>query len=463
MENKITEISINQLFNEESYSIKFKDNRLIIVAENGTGKTTIVNIIYYFLSRQWSRLQDFEFESIKIIIDKNEVKISKEELSFLLSKKLNHYLSRRPARLKAQIELLLKEVDIYRLSRYNLSTFAEAYGIPTTTLINLTAYLKEAQIDLFESNLQEKNDKLGNLFKSQILYLPTYRRIEQDLDTIFPYLDKKLHEYKEKREYLNQIKRSPAFIELVEFGMEDVEQKVNSNLSSLKEFLNFQLKNVLTGKYLRDIINENYKEINYETFKATKVDITNLLSRIDDSVLSKTEKSELGNFVKKINEASIIEKNENKIIAHFIYILSQIYKELQQKEKDIVKFVEICNSYLVNKLLKYDNINYTIKIYPIKDNNIQFNKELFYKDLSSGEKQIVSLFSHLTLSTQKSFFVIIDEPELSLSVPWQKKFLVDISEHDFCSGILAVTHSPFVFANDLEQNTKGLNEFLISQ
>jgi hypothetical protein len=42
---------------------------------------------------------------------------------------------------------------------------------------------------------------------------------------------------------------------------------------------------------------------------------------------------------------------------------------------------------------------------------------LAMRTLSSGEKQIVSLFSHLYLSGQQLFFVIIDEPELSLSVP----------------------------------------------
>ena len=55
---------------------------------------------------------------------------------------------------------------------------------------------------------------------------------------------------------------------------------------------------------------------------------------------------------------------------------------------------------------------------------------------------------------------MIDEPELSLSVPWQKRFLVDIHNANFCEGIVAVTHSPFIFENELEPYVHGVGEFL---
>lgn len=86
--------------------------------------------------------------------------------------------------------------------------------------------------------------------------------------------------------------------------------------------------------------------------------------------------------------------------------------------------------------------------------------EVKLSDLSSGEKQIVSLFSHLYLSEEKRFFVLIDEPELSLSVPWQRRFLKDIKEGDFCSGVVAVTHSPFIYDNDLREYAHSIGEFL---
>ncbi len=60
---------------------------------------------------------------------------------------------------------------------------------------------------------------------------------------------------------------------------------------------------------------------------------------------------------------------------------------------------------------------------------------------------------------EQKFFVLIDEPELSLSVPWQRRFLADIRNSEFCSGLVAVTHSPFIYDNDLRRFAHGLGEF----
>ena len=79
--------------------------------------------------------------------------------------------------------------------------------------------------------------------------------------------------------------------------------------------------------------------------------------------------------------------------------------------------------------------------------------------LSSGEKQIVSLFSHLYLSHQNNYIVLIDEPEMSLSVKWQRMFLQDVRKGGFCYGLIAVTHSPFIFENELDRYAHGLEEF----
>lgn len=70
--------------------------------------------------------------------------------------------------------------------------------------------------------------------------------------------------------------------------------------------------------------------------------------------------------------------------------------------------------------------------------------------LSSGEKQIVSVFARLYLSGEKQFVVLIDEPELSLSMDWQKRFLPDILSAPSCAQLIAITHSPFVFDNELD-------------
>ncbi|HFM4694132.1 TPA: AAA family ATPase, partial [Escherichia coli] len=52
--------------------------------------------------------------------------------------------------------------------------------------------------------------------------------------------------------------------------------------------------------------------------------------------------------------------------------------------------------------------------------------------------------------------VLIDEPELSLSLEWQEHVLVDIVNSPSVTQMLAITHSPFVFNNELKSQVTSL-------
>jgi len=68
---------------------------------------------------------------------------------------------------------------------------------------------------------------------------------------------------------------------------------------------------------------------------------------------------------------------------------------------------------------------------------------------------MISLFARLYLYPKKKIF-LIDEPELSLSLDWQRKILVDVINAPSCMQVIAITHSPFVFDNALEPFAKAL-------
>ena len=78
--------------------------------------------------------------------------------------------------------------------------------------------------------------------------------------------------------------------------------------------------------------------------------------------------------------------------------------------------------------------------------------------LSSGEKQIVSLFSNIYLEKEPNMIVFFDETELSLSIEWQKMLLKDIIDSNKCKFLFATTHSPFIF-DQLIEYTSDLSEY----
>lgn len=449
---------VYKLHGKSNYKIEFENNNLILVAENGSGKTTLVNIFYYFLSRQWRKLNEFHFEKISITINNNKYEYNKKHFKDIALRQAK--ISKRyPVRYHKIVESILYNYDLNE--NMNIPDFIEhlvlKYEIPRGLAHEIISMYRNEEISLDKSNDVQKIEKaLNEIFENtQIVYLPTYRRIEKDLKNIFPELEDKMKEYEYKRRRRSLNNKVPDYVELVEFGMEDVKERVLDRCHQLRGYFYNNLSRKLTGSYLEDILNKRYKDFDSEKIQNFNDEaLKYILKRLDDSIISKEGKGSLEKFVKKVKKDGAV-SDEDKINAFFVWKLFQIYDEQQNAELDINRFVDICNDYIkASKFFHYDNDNFKVDIF-LKDEQ---ESTIEYKDLSSGEKQIVSLFSHLILSKQK-YFVIIDEPELSLSVPWQERFLQDIYNTEDCEGILAVTHSPFIFRNNLKKYSHSLGEF----
>lgn len=67
-------------------------------------------------------------------------------------------------------------------------------------------------------------------------------------------------------------------------------------------------------------------------------------------------------------------------------------------------------------------------------------------DLSSGEQHEIVLLYDLLFNVRPNTLVLIDEPELSLHITWQKRFLDDLLHIAETVGLdaLVATHSPFI-------------------
>lgn len=306
-----------------------------------------------------------------------------------------------------------------------------------------------------KKNVQAKMEEIRKCIDAQILYLPTYRRIERELSGIFLGVD--ADDLMRHRNRFRQSETSGAFIELVEFGMKDVQRAVDRTLDGLKEFARDQLNNLTVG-YLGDVVNQEYLKIGIKEINDASEEekVRAVLGRISESILTKDHKEYLLNVITSAPNATAPTEHQ-QIIYHYLLKLLGFQQIIQQKEQQIATFCDLCSVYLIDKSFVYDSPTFSVSIQTKEKQNE--GRSIMLGDLSSGEKQIVSLFSHLYLSGQDSFFVLIDEPELSLSVPWQRRFLKDIRSGQFCKGLVAVTHSPFIYDNDLCAYTHSIGEF----
>jgi len=462
MAETLTKFRIEGLHGQSrAIDIPIENNRLVLVGENGSGKSTVANLLYYLLTQQWRRINDYKIDALQVSASGEWLQFSHDDIDILAERQrgpfraVGRFFPPRLGReayeflISAHLEDLPEDVIVEQLT--------EHVSVPKTLARRLVQEYMHTEGERLSKSLIERTKRLSNWDFGQFLYLPTYRRIEQDLKSIFRGIEIE-EKVKEFRQRFRKRDKS-TYIELVEFGMEDVEKTIQSRMDQIKENVRTGLS-TLTGTYLREVIRGLQDSPDVSVLRSIEpTAFQSMFERIEDSILPPSDKKLLQSKIAEISKGDTIGPDD-KVIAHFLSKLVTLYKEQQESESDVRDFVRLCNAYLTRKQLVYDDIKYEIYIAQTTENvQTKSTETVELKDLSSGEKQIVSLFSHLYLSGERNFFIVIDEPELSLSVPWQQRFLPDILETGRCTGIVAVTHSPFIWDNKLEPYVRSLAEF----
>ncbi len=214
MSISISELTIEELWGYQTFRIPIKDNKLVLVGENGTGKSTVANLIYFFLTCQWEKINDFDFKAIALVINDENLSISKENLS----NDLETWKRDTPSIYEGIKNLIMEssgfsEDDIpqYLEDDNKLKSLSHKLKVPISLIplsLIRTSLKKTRKEKSYPSKtiLQKVDNTIKEVVKEEILYLPTYRRIEQEFKENFPEL------YKRK---LSRRKTQTDYVELV--------------------------------------------------------------------------------------------------------------------------------------------------------------------------------------------------------------------------------------------------------
>ena len=283
--------------------------------------------------------------------------------------------------------------------------------------------------------LQKDNKNIDNItrrinknFTCEVLYLPTYRRLEADL-------------YQ-----MGYIPKETGLTDnLLQSGMTDVEEKIKQIASGLENtFLGWFGR--LNPQVWEQLIKEaDIDEVKIENLEALKA----VINRIYAYLIEHGKEKILQQF-----DPQQIGESDYNILDDFFSDIIQAYEEEAEKDAKVNQFIQTCNRYFFDKQLIYNKNNWNIEVQTHK------NRPLAFESLSLGEKQLISIFSKLYLTSEKPLIILIDEPELSISIEWQRMLLPDILKSPRCHFLLAATHSPFIFDNDLNIYTVALNEYI---
>lgn len=465
----LKKVTIKNLFDKEDINIDFSKRSVIITGDNGNGKTTILNIIYNVLVGNYPTLIKMKFDEINIKFQSefefmNEINIELKKKDILKQLTIRYKIKNKNLKIEISSNLynniIVNSIRrsnkiLYREDRNdNLFYFLE----DKSTIIELLAAINENE---FKPNITEINKSL--------LYFPTYRRIDLDIESYFSNLyDTSMMNYF-KRDGLRKF-TSFGDIDRRVIGISntDIEDILREYSRTLNEISSNNLDILLRDFAKNSILGMKEDALKFklpELLMQTKT--LEQLTSINDSLnleISNKQLVEISEqFEEKLKFFNKIKKNKtkdheemDKVLDLFMSLpMMQVFQKLQESYLAFNKTMasELENyKYIQENLLDFSGNK-------LKLNKTELNEFYFFKegagidkfnDFSTGEKQLITflVYSAIELPKKTPSLIIIDEPELSLHVKWQNKLLKNLLKKSNIK-ILSATHSPYIL-NKLE-------------
>jgi hypothetical protein len=296
----------------------------------------------------------------------------------------------------------------------------------------------------------------------EIVYLPTYRRVELALRG-------DPHESRHRRRRPRfDVAAGSLFTGEIQFGLSDISERLAELNQQIILDSNTGYRNISAN-----IINE-LLDGSFESDFAPDPDLPN--SEELKLFFDRLERGRRqGPFMpvsvpnlEKIYTGEGVPASSSKFLSYFLTKLATVIRSTKDVELPVDGFINSCNRYLSSKepstsvgeddgsrvvdgkVLRLNRSNLRVHVESIPE-----GRRISLDALSSGEKQMISLFAKMFLYPRRKI-VLIDEPELSLSIDWQRDILVDVLSAPLCTQLIAITHSPFVFDNELEPFARAL-------
>ena len=409
---KMFRIQFEKLFGRFNYNVILNSEGLtILTGPNGYGKSTVLKSIeaignefeglWFFFNLDFKKIIAFFENDRKIVIEKNEEGLIVNNIA------ISKYFFKR------HFEDIIDRRSSY--IRLDDNTWLDRRRGNTVTLND---YITE--IYTSEEQVRGKNGK-KILFPKLIDLLKEMKELVGEIYFISEQrLIRTSRKRFEEKEVINVIEELPRqFKELMSSVQQDysiVANKIDSTyLSRL-----FETKEGITENEYKMKMQETAAKF----LALSKYD----LSTMQDPV----------NFIFKDEHAKAL-----KVYFDDFEIKYQAYEDFIYK---LDLYTDIINHRLSFKSLK---ISKEFGISIIDEND----KYLELKQLSSGEKQEIVLFYDLIFGTNKNILLLIDEPEISLHITWQKKFMDDLLRIiEFKKlNVVVATHSPQIINNHWER------------
>lgn len=429
-------MKIEELFDVFDYNIEFKTEGVtILTGPNGYGKTTVLKILDALASKNSMFFLQLIFKRIVLVLSDSTtimlVKLAKGEIEVSVDKSKTVTWNSKS---------INKTIDKFAMDLHYFRQLGENkwLDIRTDEILNRSTLLQKITQE-FPELAEELKRNWPKLLKTPVVYFIREQRLLRPVASSRMSVKQRRYSYE-----LNSEEEANVFRNTVEEYAKELRENINKTLAESS-----QITQDLDSSFPRRLFDQ-------------------------ENGISEDEFKERFDKVKAIQKAlSAFEISDIKEDTHPTY-KAENAKALHVYINDAEEKLDVFSD-LLDKLRAFTNIlnerRFTFKRIAIsKEEGFKFatdqDKSLALGDLSSGEQQEVVLLYELLFKVKPGTLVLIDEPELSLHVVWQKQFLDDIFKIIQLQkiNIVIATHSPQIINSrwDLTIDLEDLRNAAIS-
>lgn len=413
----ISRVAIDGFWETHEVDFELFPEVTFLIGQNGTGKTTVINLIAAALTADFRTLDRIPFKKISVFLDG---KTRGQEPKIIVSKtkkreqpfaSINYIVStggKNPKEYKMSLDEFQEQAVLRRYPQ-NPRFIRDYYkGASSGLLSILSEIINVNWISVHRTPVIDKS-------RDDVSYESTVDQrlseISNDLVRFFANLSaQKDIEIREFQEYF--------FTSLLEQEDEYTDHLSTYGLERLNVY--------------QDALTNIFEELHVSQYNTDRL-INSFIKRGQEIRARFQERSLSENKSVKIDDVVFLYGFRR--ISNIVERWNELQNRLAQIFSPRDKYLRICNELFQRKKLELTS-----------SNEIRFtsrtDKVLTPQMLSSGEKQLLILLSETLLQKEQKSIFIADEPELSLHVLWQEKLISSLRALNPHTQIIAATHSP---------------------